>query len=108
MINFYLPDFFYFYCMNTKLVDILNEHPEYFKYQLKISAMYGCFPNQIWNGGRAVTGNFADVGNIIETIKTKDLTDEDKVEIYNKLISYKDSNLELFNEFNSWNNKLRN
>ena len=70
MINFYLPDFYYFYNFNIKLIELLNEYPEYFKYKLKIAAVYGCFPNQIWNGGRYITGKFADIDNIITTIKS--------------------------------------
>ena len=71
MINFYLPDFFYKYNINTTIVELLEEHPEYFKYEnMKIAAFYGCFPNQIWNGGRTVKGQGAELENIINTINT--------------------------------------
>lgn len=70
MINFYIPEFYYFYAMNTCLLDLINKPPEYFYDNIKIAAMYGCFPNQIWNGGRYIHGEYATIHNIIETIKT--------------------------------------
>lgn len=47
------------------------------------------------------------VMDIVAKIKTKDMTDEEKIETYNALVSFKDENLKYFNEFNNWNNKLR-
>jgi collagenase-like PrtC family protease len=69
MITFYLPDFYYFYKMNRALIEMIRRNPEYFKYDLNIGAVYGCFPNQIWNGGRAVVDNYASTNNIEETIR---------------------------------------
>lgn len=69
MINFYLPDFYYFYPINSTIINILYAEPEKFNPDIKIGALYGCFPNQIWNGGRAVTGISADIDNIINTIR---------------------------------------
>ena len=70
MINFDLPDFYYFYNFNIALIDLIQEHPEYFKYDMKIGAVYGCFPNQIWNGGRTIKGADVGIDNIEKTIKS--------------------------------------
>lgn len=69
MINFYLPDFYYIYPINICLINLLKNEPEKFYPNIKIAAIYGCFPNQIWNGGRAVIGVSADIDNIIATIR---------------------------------------
>ena len=43
----------------------------------------------------------------LEQIKTTNMTDEEKTNAYNTLISFKEENLKYFSEFNQWNNKLR-
>lgn len=55
-INFYLPDFYDKYELNILVCDTLRMYPEYFYDNIKIGAVYGCFPNSIWNGGRVVLG----------------------------------------------------
>lgn len=67
MINFYLPDFYYQYQLNIKLITMLQEHPEYFHDNIKIGAVYGSFPGAIWNGGRLMSG-ITDIENIKNTI----------------------------------------
>ena len=47
------------------------------------------------------------VASIVKDIKSNNKTDEEKTKCYNELVSYKDENIKLFDEFNSWNNKLR-
>lgn len=69
MINFYLPDFYEFYRLNVFLHFLLKEYPEKFYSNIRIGAIYGCFPNQIWNGGRYSGGTSADISNIEHTIK---------------------------------------
>ena len=66
-IKFYLPDFYYQYKLNKKLVELLHEHPEYFYDNIQISAVYGSFPSAIWNGGRLMTGTTTN-DNIKNTI----------------------------------------
>lgn len=56
-INFYLPEFFYKYKMNSKFILLQKERPEVFRDGAVISGVYGCFPTAIWNGGRCITGN---------------------------------------------------
>lgn len=56
--NFYLPDF----CnknfkLNKKIIQLMNQHPEYFYDNIQIGSVYGAFPNSIWNGGRVVIGD---------------------------------------------------
>lgn len=53
---FYLPDFYDKYELNIVLCDMLQMYPECFYDDIKIGAVYGCFPNSIWNGGRVVLG----------------------------------------------------
>ncbi|MBE5925580.1 MAG: hypothetical protein E7270_01110 [Lachnospiraceae bacterium] len=67
MINFYLPDFYYYYNLNMVLINILKKNPDYFYDNIKIAAIYGSFPGQIWNGGRLVSG-FSYSDNIEATI----------------------------------------
>ena len=70
MITYYLPDFYYFYSINMCLVDLLSQHPEFFAHDIRIGAIYGCFPNQIWNGGRRVIGQDVGINEIKNIIKS--------------------------------------
>lgn len=67
-VYFYLPDFYAWYSLNYGLVQLLKEKPEYF-YNIKIGAIYGSFPNQIWNGGRFLQATKPNIDNILLTIK---------------------------------------
>lgn len=66
-LNFYLPDFERLYGLNIETIRLLNNHPEYFIDNVNIGALYGCFPGQIWNGGRAYFGDmkYKDIEKII-------------------------------------------
>lgn len=55
-IKFYLPDFYDKYALNILICDMLQLCPQYFYEDIEIGAVYGCFPNSIWNGGRVVLG----------------------------------------------------
>ncbi|MBQ9267109.1 MAG: hypothetical protein IJ217_02350 [Clostridia bacterium] len=44
---------------------------------------------------------------IVKDIKGNDMTEEQKFAAYNELVSYREANLALFDQFNQWNNKLR-
>lgn len=48
-----------------------------------------------------------EIAVIVDDIKLKQMTDEEKIATYNLLTSFCDRNLELFEEFTTWNNKLR-
>lgn len=67
-INFFIPDFYYKYTLNLRLINLLNEHPEYFHDNIKIGAVYGSFPGAIWNGGRWL-GGITTSDNILATIE---------------------------------------
>ncbi|MCR5108660.1 MAG: hypothetical protein K6B28_10920 [Lachnospiraceae bacterium] len=56
-INFFLPDFYKNFKLITFLHDRMKEYPEIFYDDLRIGAVYGCFPGSIWNGGRVVLGS---------------------------------------------------
>ena len=57
MINFFLPEFYGNFKLITKLHDLMQTRPELFYDNIKISAVYGCFPGNIWNGGRVILGS---------------------------------------------------
>ena len=56
MIYYYIPDFYQYYHINLKLLQLIKEKPHIFYDDFKIGAVYGNFPNCIWNGGRAIFG----------------------------------------------------
>ena len=62
MIYFYLPNFYQtgFRKVNLCLIKQLREHPEAFYNDISIGAIYGNFPEVIWNGGRTML--HGDVG----------------------------------------------
>ena len=55
--HFYLPDFY----VNCRLIlffyEMMKRNPEFFFEQAQITAVYGCFPGSIWNGGRDILGS---------------------------------------------------
>lgn len=48
-----------------------------------------------------------EIATVVNDIKTKDMSEEEKIATYNLLISFCDRNLVLYEEFTTWNNKLR-
>ena len=55
--NFFLPEFYGNFKMIIFLHDLMESHPEYFYEDIRIAAAYGCFPGNIWNGGRVIIGS---------------------------------------------------
>ncbi len=55
-IKFHLPDFWGHGPLNLALIDMVKEHPEYFRDGVEIASVYGCFPPAVWNGGRNING----------------------------------------------------
>ena len=51
MIYFYIPDFFWHYHVNMHLLSLIQSEPQMFYDDFKIGAVFGNFPNCIWNGG---------------------------------------------------------
>ena len=58
MINYYIPDFVNKFNINIALLELINTKPEMFYDDFKIGAVFGNFPNCIWNGGRVWDGRF--------------------------------------------------
>ena len=55
--NYYVPGFFENATLYCLVADFIEHIPQWFYPDVKISAVYGCFPNCIWNGGRTVYGS---------------------------------------------------
>jgi len=51
MIYYYIPDFFWHYNVNVRLLELIQTEPDMFYDDFKIGAVFGNFPNCIWNGG---------------------------------------------------------
>lgn len=66
MINYYIPDFFWHYNVNMMLLTLIKEEPQAFYDDFKIGAVFGNFPNCIWNGGGISQGRSVDVSEQIE------------------------------------------
>jgi len=56
-ICFYLPSFYAGFHRNQLLLELMQKRPHYFYENIKIAAVYGCFPGSIWNGGRLELGS---------------------------------------------------
>jgi hypothetical protein len=61
MIHYYIPDFFWHYNANLRLLELMRDEPQMFYDDFKIGAVFGNFPNCIWNGGRSWNGRHVDV-----------------------------------------------
>lgn len=66
--NFYLPDFYHKFQLNKAIIEAKKDKPERFNEDTNIAGIYGCFPSQIWNGGRGVLGEVVLKDNVIGTI----------------------------------------
>lgn len=56
-VNFFLPEFYGNFKLIIMLDDLMKQEPQFFFDDIKIGAVYGCFPGSIWNGGRVILGN---------------------------------------------------
>lgn len=74
MIKFHIPGIKRFHEINSILIDLLNNHKEYFYDDISIAGIYGTFIPCIWNAGRTFMDEY--------------ITDEEKQELvkyYNNL-----------------------
>jgi hypothetical protein len=55
-INMFLPGFYENFHMIIYLHDWMEKEPSIFNEGMRIAAAYGCFPGNIWNGGRVIIG----------------------------------------------------
>lgn len=62
-----LPDFYNYFQPNFTLIDMMKNHPGWFRSNVKIDSMYGTFPGVIWNSGRGQGGS-CGYENIANTI----------------------------------------
>lgn len=70
MIYYYIPDFFWHYNVNLNLLKLMRKEPQTFYDDFKIGAIFGNFPNCIWNGGRALFGRHVNVAEMREISET--------------------------------------
>ena len=64
MIYFYIPDFFWHYHVNMKLLELMRDEPQMFYDDFKIGAVFGNFPNCIWNGGTHIEGRYVNASEM--------------------------------------------
>ena len=70
-IYFYIPSFVRLFQVNARLFARMKECPEHYRDNVQIGAVYGCFPSNIWNGGRVFHGTMelSDIQRCIEIFK---------------------------------------
>jgi collagenase-like PrtC family protease len=56
IIYFYIPEFVKLFHVNMTLLERMSQCPAHYRENIKIGAIYGCFPGTIWNGGRVSLG----------------------------------------------------
>ena len=66
-IYYSLPDFYNLYQLNMNLLQLMHNHPGWFRENIVIDSMYGTFPGIIWNSGRVQYGS-ANYENMVNTI----------------------------------------
>lgn len=74
-VYWHLPGFCVFFYLNQVIINNMKIHPELFKDNYAVGAVYGSFPGAIWNGGRAVLGLTvkSDMEKIIKTYNDFDV-----------------------------------
>lgn len=74
-VNFFLPDFYENFRLILFLDDLMKESPECFFDNIKIGAVYGCFPGSIWNGGRVILGSCTkqEIGLVLTEMNERDI-----------------------------------
>lgn len=67
MIEFSIPDFYHLFDLNLALLNAMEENPEYFRENVKITSTYGVFPGCIWDAYCRNPGQ-STYENILNTI----------------------------------------
>jgi collagenase-like PrtC family protease len=72
-IHMFMPGFYENFRPILYLHDWMEREPEYFNEGMQISAAYGCFPGNIWNGGRVSIGlaSKADIQYALEEYNSR-------------------------------------
>ena len=70
---FHLPDFSGNFKTNLLFVELLEQHPEFFREGVEIASFYGVFPPSLWNGGRTHGGVCGKdfIENVIKTFNDR-------------------------------------
>ena len=75
MVNFIIPGFYENYNINTQLLTLLQEQPQWFYPDVAVSCVYGTFPFWIWDGGRVFDtykhATFEEIEKIIDIYNNK-------------------------------------
>ena len=66
MIKYYIPDFFWHFNVNLKLLELMNTESQMFYDDVEIGAVFGNYPNCIWNGGSVFWGRHVDKAEMVE------------------------------------------
>lgn len=66
MINYYCPDFYKGFLLYKYIIEWKIKYPEYFYDNVNIKAIFGSFPNMIWNGGSVFIADKIFPSEIIE------------------------------------------
>jgi collagenase-like PrtC family protease len=72
-INLFLPGFYENFKLIIFLHDWMEREPELFYDGMRIAAAYGCFPGNIWNGGRVILGlaSKADIAYAVQEYNSR-------------------------------------
>ncbi len=73
-VRFHLPGLRYNFPLNMFWISMLETHPEYFRDDVEIASIFGCFPISLWNGGRLITNDQCDsafVKHVVKSINDK-------------------------------------
>ena len=59
-VRFHLPGLRQNYPLNMFWISLLKTHPEFFRENVEIGSVFGCFPVALWNGGRFIASDQCD------------------------------------------------
>lgn len=67
--RFHLPGLRQNYPLNMFWISLLKTHPEFFRDNVEIGSVFGCFPVALWNGGRFIASGQCDRQYITGVVK---------------------------------------
>ena len=73
-VRFHLPGLRYNFPLNMYWVNLLKQFPQYFRENIEIASIFGCFPFSLWNGGRLILDDQCDsdfVENVIHAVNSE-------------------------------------
>ena len=74
-VNFYLPDFYVNFRLIVAIDNLMRKYSDWFFDDIRIGAVYGCFPGSIWNGGRVILGSCTknEMEQVISELNARDI-----------------------------------